>query len=110
MRPDDITIQEIAKKHFDVLNTSDTRGREPDFTREEIEGCIADAITEALDRLSGAELASQLARARNDSDGWLGKYLERAERIKSLEQEITDLRFAAEGWKHKATAGRPIDL
>ncbi len=106
MRPDDITIQEIAKKHAaDVWGKTD------------LVEAMENAITEALDHLDEADLASQLQRAENDRESWYHKWTETRDQlnaanlvIKLRDAEIRDLRFAAEGWKAKATAGKPIDL
>lgn len=62
---------------------------------------LRDAITEALDTVDDKHLASELRHAGDDRDGWYAKY-------SAATQELTDLRFAAEGFQAIAAkeAGR----
>ncbi len=125
MRPDDITIGEIANKHAKAhWNFHGCTEVEFDHTLKHIEA----AVTEALDQLDGAELASRLARAENDQGAWFQKYLLEIAKVKDLEarmaeatkileeyrviaaadiaalrEELVDLRYACEGFMALAT-------
>ncbi len=120
MRPDDITIDQIAKKHADLYCTASLE--------EKLSDRIATALVEALDCLDEADLASRLTRAERDQEAWFQKYLLEIAKVKDLEarmsdamkileefkaisaadvaglrEDLVDLRYACEGFKALAT-------
>ncbi len=103
MRPDDITIQEIAKKHAHPIWWDSGR-----MTGDQAIALVEAAITEALDHLDEADLASQLARAENDRDGYANRLAVANRELNAAKAEITDLRFAAQGMAAiLSTSGAP---
>lgn len=72
----DTALTSLATKHAAMF-------RSGDYAR--LEDAIAGAMTEALDSIDGAELASALLRADKDRRGWMESYITLSAKLRKME-------------------------
>lgn len=116
MRPADDDIMEIAARpealRLLLQKMMTAPPNCPDVSAHAISllrAYIEDRMVEVLDKLDGAELATKMLNAAKDRDGWFHKYLLEVDKVRALEAEITDLKYAAKGFKHYAEKVRPVE-